>query len=87
MVCGKELFTILEEEFEYASNVHVDEAQAYLSTGFTENFKDHVGDKIEQYSLYAKPFEKVFAEWRQEITKPKIVWHDNVNFFDNERED
>lgn len=78
-----ELFTFLEKEFEYAKNVHVDEAQAYMSTGFTEAFTDAALDRVKEYEPFAGAFREVFKEWRKEISETQTLKSITVDLFDN----
>ena len=73
-----ELFTFLETKLEYAKNVHVDEAQAYMATGFTDDFED----KVKEYEPFTEPFKQVFNEWHAEILPPVTLVHRTVDLFD-----
>jgi len=78
-----DFFSFLQNEFEYAKNVHIDEAQAYMATGFTEDFSDASEDRVKEYEPFTGPFKEVFQEWRKEISSPTTLKVETVDFFDN----
>lgn len=74
-----ELFKFLKDEFEYSEGVHVDETQAYMATGLSEDFEE----RVKEYEPFREPFQKVFAEWRAEFHEPLTLITKTVDFFDN----
>ena len=74
-----ELFAFLKEEMGYADAVHVDETQAFMSTGLSDAFEE----KMDEYKKFVGPFEETFKQYRAEFDKPATLFQKTVDLFED----